>query len=57
MDTKNLGIDKKYILELKAIRSLKQEHVAQIKAYLRHMNINIGFLVNFFHITKVIKLK
>ena len=47
IDLKSLGMNRKYILELKAIRSLKQEHVAQIKAYLRHMNINIGFLINF----------
>ena len=47
IDTKNIGINKRYILELKAIRSLKQEHISQIKAYLRHMNMDIGFLVNF----------
>ena len=38
---------KKYILELKAIRSLKIEHVCQLQAYLRHMKIEIGFLINF----------
>ena len=47
IDTVNIGINKKYILELKAIRSLKQEHISQLKAYLRHMNLDIGFLVNF----------
>ena len=47
IDGKNINCPGKYIIELKAIRSLKIEHVSQIKAYLRHSNMNIGFLINF----------
>ena len=47
IDGKNINCPGKYILELKAIRSLKNEHISQLKAYLRHTDMHIGFLINF----------
>jgi GxxExxY protein len=47
IDGKNIRCPGKYIIELKAIRSLKIEHVSQLKAYLRHTNMDVGFLINF----------
>ncbi|MEQ1841061.1 MAG: GxxExxY protein [Verrucomicrobiales bacterium] len=52
----DLFIENRLIVELKAARSIADEHVAQILGYLRAARIEHGLLVNFgaakFHIKK-----
>ena len=40
-------VDKKVIIELKAVKSLMQDHHAQLLNYLKATNIEIGLLLNF----------
>jgi len=40
-------VDKKIILELKAVRILTREHYRQIQNYLQHTKLDLGLLVNF----------
>ena len=43
----DLLIEKKIILELKAVESISPVHQAQIMSYLRMTNLELGLLVNF----------
>lgn len=43
----DLVVDQKFIVELKAVRSLVEEHTAQVLGYLRASRIEHGMLVNF----------
>jgi GxxExxY protein len=43
----DLFIDQRLIVELKAVRSLADEHVAQLLGYLRASHIEHGLLINF----------
>jgi GxxExxY protein len=43
----DLLIEDQLIVELKAIRTIANEHVAQILGYLRSARIETGLLVNF----------
>jgi GxxExxY protein len=43
----DLIIDDKILLELKAVKSISDEHIAQVLAYLRATQINHGLLINF----------
>jgi GxxExxY protein len=40
-------VDGKLIVELKAVRAVTDEHVAQILGYLRSSKIETGLLINF----------
>jgi len=40
-------VEEQVLVELKAVRSLAPEHVAQVLNYLRGTNIPVGLLVNF----------
>jgi len=43
----DLFIDNRLIVELKAARSVAEEHIAQLLGYLRSSRIETGLLVNF----------
>ena len=43
----DLIIDKKVIIELKAVRTLDSVHEAQLNNYLKATNIEVGLLLNF----------
>lgn len=43
----DLFIDNRLIVELKAARSVAEEHIAQLLGYLRSSRIDTGLLVNF----------
>ena len=43
----DLIVNKKIIIEIKAVRSLLPEHEAQILNYLKATNIEVGLLLNF----------
>jgi GxxExxY protein len=43
----DLIIDSKIIVELKSVRSLKDEHRVQTQMYMRLLNIDEGMLINF----------
>ncbi len=43
----DLFVDNRLIVELKAVRSLADEHVAQVLGYLRASRIEHGLLINF----------
>jgi GxxExxY protein len=43
----DLFVDGKIIVEIKAARSLAQEHEAQLLNYLRATNLEVGLLLNF----------
>lgn len=43
----DLFVDQQLIVELKAVRSLADEHVAQLLGYLRASHIEHGLLINF----------
>lgn len=44
--------DKQWIvLELKAVRNLSSEHLKQLQFYMHHLDIDIGYLINFPHDT------
>jgi GxxExxY protein len=43
----------KIIMEIKAVRVLRDEHRAQILNYLRATNLKLGILVNFGHYPKI----
>ena len=40
-------VEEQVLVELKAVKSLAPEHVAQVLNYLRGTNIQVGLLVNF----------
>lgn len=40
-------VEQKVLLELKAVRNLAPEHLAQVMNYLKATHIEVGFLVNF----------
>ena len=42
-------LEDKYILELKAIPSIKKKEINQLKTYLKHSNYEFGLLINFTH--------
>ena len=39
------------VLELKAVRSLTSDHMKQLQFYMHHLDIDIGYLINFPHDT------
>ena len=43
----DLFIEERVILELKAVRTMADEHVAQLLGYLRSSGIETGLLINF----------
>jgi GxxExxY protein len=43
----DLFVDRRLIVELKAVRAITDEHVAQILGYLRSSKIETGLLINF----------
>ena len=43
----DLFVEQRLIVELKAVKSLSEEHIAQILGYLRGSRIEHGLLVNF----------
>ena len=43
----DLFVDKKLIVEIKAVRSLANEHEAQLLGYLKSSRIEHGLLINF----------
>lgn len=43
----DLVVDKKVIIEIKAVKSLIPEHEAQLLNYLRSTDIEVGLLINF----------
>ena len=43
----DLVVNQEFIVELKAVRALAEEHTAQILGYLRASNIEHGMLINF----------
>ena len=43
----DLLINDKFIIELKAVRALADEHIAQVLGYLRASNIEHAMLINF----------
>jgi GxxExxY protein len=43
----DLLIDKKVIVEIKAVKNLLEEHEAQLLNYLKATNIEVGLLLNF----------
>ena len=43
----DLFVDRQLIVELKAVRAVVGEHVAQLLGYLRSSRIETGFLINF----------
>lgn len=43
----DLFVDNRLIVELKAVRSIADEHIAQILGYLRASRIEHGLLINF----------
>ncbi len=43
----DLFVDDRLIIELKAVRTITDEHVAQILGYLRSSRIETGLLINF----------
>jgi GxxExxY protein len=43
----DLLVERSVIIELKTVRSLAPEHVAQVLAYLKSTNIKHGLLINF----------
>jgi len=59
IDGSSIGCKGKFVLELKSIRSLKNDNHAQLKAYLKHLKkdnnvgenaiADVGFLINFPH--------
>lgn len=43
----DLFVEKRIILELKAVKAVADEHVAQLLGYLRSSGIETGLLINF----------
>tara|TARA_Y100000588_G_scaffold98228_1_gene106720 strand:- start:1254 stop:1535 length:282 start_codon:yes stop_codon:yes gene_type:complete len=43
----DLVVENKILVEFKAVKSIANEHFAQVLAYLRATNIEYGLLVNF----------
>jgi GxxExxY protein len=43
----DLIVDGRYVVELKSVRSLKDEHRAQTKAYLKLLGLTEAVLINF----------
>lgn len=43
----DLVVDKKWVIELKATRSLKEDDTQQLKRYLKSSGIPHGYLINF----------
>ena len=43
----NLYVEDCLIIELKAVRSVAQEHVAQLLGYLKSARVETGLLINF----------
>jgi GxxExxY protein len=43
----DIVVDKKVIIELKAVKSLMQDHHAQLLNYLKATDIEVGLLLNF----------
>lgn len=43
----DLVVDNRVIVELKAVRSIADEHIAQVLGYLRATNFKHGMLLNF----------
>jgi GxxExxY protein len=43
----DLVVDREFIIELKAVRTLADEHTAQLLGYLRASGIEHGMLINF----------
>jgi GxxExxY protein len=45
--TADLVVNREFIVELKAVRALADEHTAQILGYLRASRLEHGMLINF----------
>jgi len=43
----DLLVEKSFIVELKAVETINDIHIAQIMTYLKLLNIKIGLLINF----------
>jgi len=43
----DIVVDNKCILELKAVKRLTDDHMNQLKMYMKHLEITEGYLVNF----------
>jgi GxxExxY protein len=52
----DLVVNNKYVVELKAVKKLTQEHSRQLEIYMKTLDIKDGYLVNFGNDLDVIKL-
>jgi GxxExxY protein len=41
-------VERRLVVELKAVEALSSVHVSQVRSYLKAMNLDLGLLINFY---------